>query len=199
MHQVSDGQRRRVQLVVGLLRPFKVLLLDEVTVDLDVLGRAELMRFLREECEGPRKAAVVYCTHIFEGLESWPTHVAYVAGGEMRALAEAASVPELNNTSAAAASGSMLALSSSAGALMGGGKGNGGGEGSSGLGKHSGLLGLVLRLLESEQDPNRPKRTVEWDPSREGQVAEGFSYAFNNGWVPGTMSSSLSTNAVMRQ
>lgn len=36
---MSDGQRRRVQICVGLLRPFKVLLLDEITVDLDVLGR----------------------------------------------------------------------------------------------------------------------------------------------------------------
>jgi CCR4-NOT complex subunit CAF16 len=25
-----------------------------------------------------------------------------------------------------------------------------------------------------------------------------FSYAFNNGWVPGTMNTTLSTNAVMR-
>jgi CCR4-NOT complex subunit CAF16 len=28
MHQVSDGQRRRVQICVGLLRPFKVRLLS---------------------------------------------------------------------------------------------------------------------------------------------------------------------------
>lgn len=48
---MSDGQRRRVQICVGLLRPFKVLLLDEITVDLDVLGRAELMRFIADECE----------------------------------------------------------------------------------------------------------------------------------------------------
>jgi CCR4-NOT complex subunit CAF16 len=27
MHQVSDGQRRRVQIFIGLLRPFKILLL----------------------------------------------------------------------------------------------------------------------------------------------------------------------------
>jgi hypothetical protein len=74
MNKVSDGQRRRVQIAIGLLRPFKVavlcadpfaaliwsvvssssmfmhrhnivawhmqvLLLDEVTVDLDVLGK----------------------------------------------------------------------------------------------------------------------------------------------------------------
>ena len=32
MHQLSDGQRRRVQLAMGLLRPFQALLLDEVRV-----------------------------------------------------------------------------------------------------------------------------------------------------------------------
>jgi CCR4-NOT complex subunit CAF16 len=32
MHTVSDGQRRRVQIACGLLRPATVLLLDEVTV-----------------------------------------------------------------------------------------------------------------------------------------------------------------------
>ena len=51
MHTVSDGQRRRVQICLGLLKPFDVLLLDEITVDLDVLGRADLMQFLKEECQ----------------------------------------------------------------------------------------------------------------------------------------------------
>ncbi|KAI5074579.1 hypothetical protein GOP47_0010540 [Adiantum capillus-veneris] len=46
LHKVSDGQRRRVQICMGLLRPFKVLLLDEITVDLDVLARADLLAFL---------------------------------------------------------------------------------------------------------------------------------------------------------
>jgi CCR4-NOT complex subunit CAF16 len=32
MHIVSDGQRRRVQIACGLMRPAQVLLLDEVTV-----------------------------------------------------------------------------------------------------------------------------------------------------------------------
>ena len=30
LHRVSDGQRRRVQICMGLLKPFTVLLLDEV-------------------------------------------------------------------------------------------------------------------------------------------------------------------------
>lgn len=51
MHQVSDGQRRRVQIVLGLLMPWEVLLLDEVTVDLDVVVRANLLAFLKKETE----------------------------------------------------------------------------------------------------------------------------------------------------
>ena len=83
MHQVSDGQRRRVQLAYGLMVPYSVLLLDEITVDLDVLGRADLMGFLRQECE-ERQVTIVYATHIFDGLEQFATHVAFVAGGQLR-------------------------------------------------------------------------------------------------------------------
>lgn len=94
MHLVSDGQRRRVQIAMGLLKPFDVLLLDEITVDLDVLGRADLMNFLKEECVA-RNATVVYATHIFDGLESWPSHVMYVAQGQLRLFEESSAIPEL--------------------------------------------------------------------------------------------------------
>ena len=83
MHQVSDGQRRRVQLAMGLLRPFQVLLLDEITVDLDVLVRRDLMNFLKQECE-ERGATIIYATHIFDGLDEWATHLMYVARGHMQ-------------------------------------------------------------------------------------------------------------------
>jgi len=102
MHLVSDGQRRRVQIAMGLLKPFQVLLLDEITVDLDVLGRADLMEFLKEECR-TRGASIVYATHIFDGLESWPSHVMYVAQGQLRAFQTAQDVPELRE-------GKLLAL-----------------------------------------------------------------------------------------
>jgi CCR4-NOT complex subunit CAF16 len=36
-----------------------VLLLDEITVDLDVLGRADLMAFLKQEC-AERGATIIY-------------------------------------------------------------------------------------------------------------------------------------------
>lgn len=83
MHKVSDGQRRRVQICMGLLKPFKVLLLDEITVDLDVLARADLLKFLRKECE-ERGATIIYATHIFDGLEDWPSHIVYVANGKLQ-------------------------------------------------------------------------------------------------------------------
>lgn len=80
--RLSDGQRRRVQVAMGLLKPFKVLLLDEVTVDMDVLGRLDLLRFLAEECES-RGAVVIYATHIFDGLQGWATHLAHVSRGKL--------------------------------------------------------------------------------------------------------------------
>ncbi|GLT72876.1 hypothetical protein SLA2020_447730 [Shorea laevis] len=83
MHKASDGQRRRVQICMGLLKPFKVLLLDEITVDLDVLARADLLKFLKKECE-ERGATIIYATHIFDGLEDWPSHIVYVAHGKLQ-------------------------------------------------------------------------------------------------------------------
>ena len=58
----------------------QVLLLDEITVDMDVVGRLDLLAFFVEECE-QRGATIIYATHIFDGLESWITHLAYVSGG----------------------------------------------------------------------------------------------------------------------
>lgn len=60
----------------------QVLLMDEVTVDMDVLGRLELLEFLRQECE-ERGATIIYATHIFDGLEGWISHVAYLEDGEL--------------------------------------------------------------------------------------------------------------------
>jgi CCR4-NOT complex subunit CAF16 len=83
MNHCSDGERRRVQLAMGLLRPWSILLLDEVTVDLDVLARARFLDFLKSETES-RECTVVYATHIMDGLGGWPTHVVRLTLGECR-------------------------------------------------------------------------------------------------------------------
>lgn len=80
MNQCSDGERRRVQLCMGLLKPWDILLLDEVTVDLDVLVRQRLLNFLKTETE-TRKCTIVYATHIFDGLGEWPTNIMHINGG----------------------------------------------------------------------------------------------------------------------
>ncbi|KAL5981620.1 ABC transporter I member 20 [Asimina triloba] len=98
MHKSSDGQRRRVQICMGLLKPFKVLLLDEITVDLDVLARADLLKFLRKECE-ERGATIIYATHIFDGLEDWPSHIVYAARGRLQLALPMEKVEETSNLS----------------------------------------------------------------------------------------------------
>ncbi|KAI4331534.1 hypothetical protein MLD38_029719 [Melastoma candidum] len=97
MHKVSDGQRRRVQICMGLLHPFQVLLLDEVTVDLDVVTRMDFLEFLREECD-QRGATIVYATHIFDGLETWATHLVYIQDGELRKSERLSDIEELKHS-----------------------------------------------------------------------------------------------------
>lgn len=83
MHAVSDGERRRVQLAMGLLRPWKILLLDEVTVDLDLLSRYNFLQFLRRETE-TRTCTIVYATHILDNLAEWPTHLVHMSLGRVK-------------------------------------------------------------------------------------------------------------------
>ena len=80
--RLSDGQRRRVQLLLGLARQSELLLLDEVTTDLDVVSRANLLNFLKEESE-QRGVTLIYATHIFDGLENWATDVVFLTNGKI--------------------------------------------------------------------------------------------------------------------
>jgi CCR4-NOT complex subunit CAF16 len=89
MHRVSDGQRRRVQILLDVERKLSVVLLDEVTADLDVLARADLLSFLREESE-THGVTILYATHVLDGLvgwdpnNDWGTHLAFLSPGRLR-------------------------------------------------------------------------------------------------------------------
>lgn len=83
LHAVSDGERRRVQLCMGLLRPWTVLLLDEITVDLDLLSRHNFLQFLKRETES-RSCTIVYATHILDNLAQWPTHLVHMSLGKVK-------------------------------------------------------------------------------------------------------------------
>ncbi|KHJ34812.1 putative abc transporter [Erysiphe necator] len=90
MHAVSDGERRRVQLAMGLIRPWKFLLLDEITVDLDLLSRSNFLSFLKSETE-LRDCTIVYATHILDNLANWPTHLVHMSMGYVKEWGEISS------------------------------------------------------------------------------------------------------------
>ncbi len=94
MHQVSDGQRRRVQILLDLERSLRLVLLDEVTADLDILARADLLRFLRRQSED-RQVTTVYATHVLDGLQDWATHLLFLGRAGVRCFAQISAVAEL--------------------------------------------------------------------------------------------------------
>ena len=113
MHRLSDGQRRRVQVLLGLLDEVDVVLLDEVTADLDVLARADLLALLNEESRR-RGTTVLYATHVLDGLERWATHLCFLSpaaeGSTLRVMAELRDVPELRQLLDDGAPSPMLTL-----------------------------------------------------------------------------------------
>jgi CCR4-NOT complex subunit CAF16 len=97
MHAVSDGQRRRVQLLLGLARPRELLLLDEISTDLDLIARQDLLAFLREESED-RGTTILYATHIFDTLDRWATDIVYLVAGKIVVHAPISELSELAHT-----------------------------------------------------------------------------------------------------
>ncbi|KAI5951580.1 CAF16 [Candida jiufengensis] len=83
MINLSDGERRRVQIAMGLIKPWKLLLLDEVTIDLDVVVRSKLLNYLKNECL-ERNCTVIYATHIFDGLgNEWCDRILHIDAGKI--------------------------------------------------------------------------------------------------------------------
>merc|ERR1719181_1307409 len=76
INAISDGQRRRVQLLECLAEQKQVYVLDEITTDLDLFAREGLLDFLRRETE-EKGATIFYATHIFDALADWATHVLF--------------------------------------------------------------------------------------------------------------------------
>jgi len=82
INNISDGQRRRCQLLEILATPRPVYLMDEITSDLDIFAREGILGFLKAESE-IRGCTVFYCTHIFDELEGWPDHLLHLSKGRV--------------------------------------------------------------------------------------------------------------------
>jgi CCR4-NOT complex subunit CAF16 len=76
INAISDGQRRRIQLLESLAEEKEVYVLDEITTDLDLYAREGLLAFLRKETE-QKGATIFYATHIFDSLADWGTHLVF--------------------------------------------------------------------------------------------------------------------------
>jgi CCR4-NOT complex subunit CAF16 len=77
MHECSDGQRKKVRIMIKLLRPFQLCIIDEFAADLDIFSRSRFFNYLTKECK-ERGASVVYATHIFDQADAWASHIAFM-------------------------------------------------------------------------------------------------------------------------
>jgi CCR4-NOT complex subunit CAF16 len=50
------------------------------------------------KCSSQKEATIVYATHIFDGLETWATDVAYIQEGELRKSARYSDIEELKGS-----------------------------------------------------------------------------------------------------
>ena len=67
-----------MQIMIGLIRPFKVILLNEITTSLDVCVRQDLPHWLINK-SNELGTTILYATQIFDGLGDWSTHLHYLA------------------------------------------------------------------------------------------------------------------------
>ncbi len=79
--ELSTGMKRRVVLARALVHGPSVLLLDEPTDGLDVPGRRDVLRLVREQAAAGR--AVVLSSHIMGEVERVVDRVGFVGGGRL--------------------------------------------------------------------------------------------------------------------
>lgn len=74
MHQASNGQRRRVDWFLTLIEQPQLLLLDEVTSDLDIVCRQNILQWLKKQVN-QQKLTVLFATHILDGMDEWADYI----------------------------------------------------------------------------------------------------------------------------
>ena len=66
--------------MLSLLKPFKLLIIDEFLNELDIVIRDKLFNYINKELN-IRNGALIYATHIFDNLEKWMNRVVYISNG----------------------------------------------------------------------------------------------------------------------
>jgi ABC-type uncharacterized transport system ATPase subunit len=72
---MSSGQRQAVYLSMALLKPARIYLIDEATIELDLIVRRRFLDYMRSL----KDVCVLMATHIFDHfLNDWPTHLVHL-------------------------------------------------------------------------------------------------------------------------
>ena len=87
VYTYSGGQRRRLDVALGIMHRPQVLFLDEPTLGLDVLARRELWSVIKK-LKG--KVTIILTTHYLEEAEALSDKIGIMAKGELKALGTAA-------------------------------------------------------------------------------------------------------------
>lgn len=77
MNELSDGQRKKLKIMIKLLKPFRLAVIDEFAADLDIFSRKRLFDYFTDQCSR-YGASVVYATHIFDQADEWASHIAFM-------------------------------------------------------------------------------------------------------------------------
>jgi CCR4-NOT complex subunit CAF16 len=147
------------------------------------------MEFLRSECESVG-ATIVYATHIFDGLEDWPTHLMYLANGRLQVIVDSALLSycvicwtrqQSLHSFKVCLMVQEFAPATDFPEL-----------------EQGQLLSLVERWLRAEK-LERQKRNAD-KPEASPKTDKTALPEWNNGWAPGRLASSIkhASNAVMR-
>ncbi len=81
LRRLSGGQRRRVDLALGLLGHPELLVLDEPTTGLDPAGRRQFWDLIRQLAAGG--TTILLCTHYLDEAEALASRVAVLAAGRI--------------------------------------------------------------------------------------------------------------------
>lgn len=96
---LSDGEKKRVQIVRALMSDPEVLLLDEPTAGLDIKGRETLLHYLALLAQNPKAPNIILVTHHIEEIPANFTHALLLRAGEIVSSGEIATTLNSENIS----------------------------------------------------------------------------------------------------
>jgi len=80
---LSGGYKRLLNMAVSMVRPLRLLILDEPTANMDIFMRRKIMSVVERVAEGDM--SVILTTHFVDETESYCDRIALMASGRIRA------------------------------------------------------------------------------------------------------------------